>query len=63
MRAALSDVLEAHSAGSPTDPRVCWTDLKPIRLAQELVILGVAISRNTAAKLLAQAGLSAAEPA
>ena len=53
---ALSEVLEAHSAGSPTDPLVRWTDLKPMGLARELVVLGVAVSRNTAAKLLAQAG-------
>jgi hypothetical protein len=53
---ALGEVLEAHSAGSPTDPLVRWTDLKPMQLARELVDLGVAVSRNTAAKLLAQAG-------
>ena len=55
-RAALSEVLEAHSAGSPTDPLVRWTDLKPMQLARELMVLGVTVSRNTAAKLLAQAG-------
>ena len=56
LREALSDVLEAHSAGSPTDPRVRWTDLKPLQLAWELVVLGVTVSRHTAAKLLAQTG-------
>ena len=56
LREALSEVLEAHSAGSPTDPLVRWTDLKPMHLARELVVLGVAISRHTAANLLAQAG-------
>ena len=30
---AFDDVLEAHSAGSPTDPSVFWTDLKPMQLA------------------------------
>jgi len=49
-------VLEAHSAGSPTDPRVRWTDLKPLQLARDLVVLGVTVSRHTAAKLLAQTG-------
>jgi len=56
LREALNDVLEAHSAGSPTDPRVRWTDLKPLQLARELVVLGVTVSRHTAAKLLAQTG-------
>ncbi|QQO55768.1 MAG: hypothetical protein N838_22865 [Thiohalocapsa sp. PB-PSB1] len=32
----LHEVLEAHSAGSPTDTGVRWTDLKPMQLAQEL---------------------------
>jgi hypothetical protein len=50
------EVLEAHSAGSPTDASVRWTDLKPAQLAQELVLRGYEIGRNTAAKLLEQAG-------
>lgn len=50
------DILEAHSAGSPTDPSVRWTDLKPLQLAQELVARGYEMTRNTAAKLLVQAG-------
>jgi hypothetical protein len=49
-------ILEAHSAGSPTDENVRWTDLKPLRLAQELVSRGFEIGRNTAAKLLDRAG-------
>ena len=56
LKEAFSEVLEAHSAGSPTDPLVRWTDLKPMQLARELVVFGVEVSRNTAAKLLAQAG-------
>jgi hypothetical protein len=56
VRHALTAVLDAHSAGSPTDARVCWTDLKPMQLARELVARGVTLSRNTAAKLLEQAG-------
>jgi hypothetical protein len=53
---AFEDILEAHSAGSPTDPDIRWTDLKPMRVADELVECGYEISRNTAAKLLEQAG-------
>jgi hypothetical protein len=50
------DILEAHSAGSPTDPNLRWTDLKPMQLADELVERGYEIGRNTAAKLLDQFG-------
>ena len=53
---AFDDVLEAHSAGSPTDPSVFWIDLKPMQLAGELLRRGFAIGRNTAAKLLKRAG-------
>lgn len=52
----LHEVLEAHSAGSPTDTGVRWTDLKPMQLAQELSEQGVRICRNTAAAWLHQAG-------
>ena len=52
----LHEVLEAHSAASPTDERVRWSDLKPMQLAQELVEQGVTICRNTAAAWLEQAG-------
>ena len=52
----LEEVLEAHSAGSPTDEAVRWTDLKPLQLAQELLERGFEIGRNTAAKLLERAG-------
>ncbi len=34
----LGDVLEAHSAGSPTDETVRWTDLKPVQLAQQVLV-------------------------
>ena len=50
------DILEAHSAGSPTDPSVIWTDLKPMQLAGELLRHGFEIGRNTAARLLERAG-------
>ena len=53
---SFEEILEAHSAGSPTDPSVLWTDLKPMQLAQKLVRRGYHVSRNTAAKLLEQAG-------
>jgi hypothetical protein len=56
LAATLHDVLEAHSAGSPRDEHVCWTDLKPGRLAQELLEQGVMICRNTAAAWLERAG-------
>jgi hypothetical protein len=57
-----AEVLDAHSAGSPTDERVRWTDLKPMHLATELVARGVALSRITAAKLLDQAGFRRRAP-
>jgi hypothetical protein len=53
---AFEAVLEAHSAGSPTDETVRWTDLKPMRLTRELIERGFEIARNTAAKLLDDAG-------
>ncbi len=53
---ALEDILEVHSAGSPTDPQVVWTDLKPMQLAGQLLRYGFEIGRNTAAKLLDRAG-------
>lgn len=53
---AFEDVLEAHSAGSPTDPSVFWTDLKPMQLAGELVRRGFEVGRHSAAKLLERAG-------
>ena len=40
---AFDDILEAHSAGSPTDPSVVWTDLKPMQLAGELLRRGFAV--------------------
>lgn len=52
----LEEILEAHSAGSPTDQSVRWTDLKPMQLAQELLQRGYEVGRNTAAKLLDRAG-------
>jgi hypothetical protein len=53
---AAEQVLEAHSAGSPTDAKVKWTDLKPLSLAGELTHRGFAVCRNTAAALLEAAG-------
>ena len=52
----VEDILEAHSAGSPTDETVRWTDLKPMQLAQQLLQRGYEIGRNTAAALLDRAG-------
>jgi hypothetical protein len=52
----LQEILEAHSAGSPTDEAVRWTDLKPRQLAQRLLERGYEIGRNSAAKWLARAG-------
>ena len=62
MERSLTEVLDAHSAGSPTDPRVRWTDLKPMQLAKALVTFGVTLSRNTAAKLLEQAAAKTSNP-
>jgi hypothetical protein len=56
LEATLEEVLEAHSAGSPTDERVRWTDLKPQQLSRELLQRGIEVSRNTAAALLDRAG-------
>jgi len=53
---AAEDILEAHSAGSPTDANVVWTDLKPMQLAGELLRRGYEIGRNGAAQLLKRAG-------
>jgi hypothetical protein len=52
----VEEILEAHSAGSPTDETVRWTDLKPLQLAQQLLARGFDIGRNTAARLLERAG-------
>jgi hypothetical protein len=56
LESTLHEVLETHSAGSPTDERVRWTDLKPLQLAHRLLEHGLEISRNTAAALLDRAG-------
>lgn len=56
LKQSFEDILAAHSAGSPTDPRVVWTDLKPMQLVAELLRRGFAIGRNTAAKLMKRAG-------
>ncbi|MFB1490692.1 MULTISPECIES: ISAzo13 family transposase [unclassified Thiocapsa] len=56
LESTLHEVLDAHSAGSPTDERVRWTDLKPLQLAHRLLERGFEISRNTAAALLDRAG-------
>ncbi len=52
----VEDILEAHSAGSPTDETVRWTHLKPLHLSRELLRRGYEIARNTAAALLDRAG-------
>jgi len=51
---SLTEVLDAHRAGRPTDPRERRTHLKPMQLAKEIVTFGVTLSRNTSAKLLEQ---------
>ena len=56
LRSACACILEANSAGSPTDPGVVWTHLKPMQLAAELVRRGFEVGRNTAARLLEEAG-------
>jgi hypothetical protein len=56
LKETVEEILEAHSAGSPTDEAVRWTDLKPLQLAQQLLARGFEIGRNTAAKLLQAAG-------
>jgi len=56
LEAMAEHILEAHSAGSPTNENVRWSDLKPLQLAQELSRFGYEMCRNTAAKLLDWAG-------
>lgn len=56
LESTLHEVLETHSAVSPTDERVRWTDFKPLQLAHHLLERGFEISRNTAAALLDRAG-------
>jgi hypothetical protein len=56
LQSACERILEANSAGSPTDPGVVWTHLKPMQLAGELVRRGFEVGRNTAARLLDNAG-------
>ncbi len=45
LKAILHEVLEGHRAGSPTDERVRWTDLKPLQLAQRLLEHGIDVGR------------------
>mgnify|MGYP006298896979 FL=1 len=56
LKSVLQEGLDVHSAGSRTDERVRWTDLKPLQLAQRLLEHGIEVSRNTAADLLDRAG-------
>jgi hypothetical protein len=56
LKAEAERILEGHSAGSPTDETVRWTDLKPRQLAAALVERGYEIARHTAARLLDHAG-------
>ena len=58
LEATAVQVLEAHSAGSPTDARVKWTDLKPLAFAVELAHRGYDVCRNTAAELLEAVGFT-----
>ena len=57
-QAGLAAAVEAHSAGSPTDPQVKWTDLKPLAFAAELTQRGYEVCRNTAAELLEAGGFA-----
>jgi hypothetical protein len=54
----VTQVLEAYSAGSPTDAQVKWTDLTPLAFAGDLVHQGYEVCRNTAAELLETAGFA-----
>jgi hypothetical protein len=58
LEAAAQEVLETHSAGSPTDAQVKWTDLKPLAFAVALGQRGYEVCRNTAADLLEGAGFA-----
>jgi hypothetical protein len=56
LKKTVEGIVEAHSAGSPTDAEVTWTDLKPWQLALEVAQQGYEMCRNTAAQLLEAAG-------
>jgi len=47
----VDEVLEAHSAGSPTDEAVRWTDLEPVQLSQQ-VLAGAGYRRRSLRKAL-----------
>ncbi|WP_200336075.1 ISAzo13 family transposase [Thiocystis violacea] len=49
---AANHILDAHTAGSPTDPDVFWSDLNPARLVKELAHCGFEVSNHTGARLL-----------
>ncbi len=53
---AAACVLDAHTAGRPTDPDVDWTHLTPAGLATALLDWGHEVSRQTAARLMDWAG-------
>ena len=47
----VDEVLEAYSAGSPTDEAVRWTDLEPVQLSQQ-VLAGAGYRRRSLRKAL-----------
>lgn len=56
LMSAAGHILDAHTAGSPTDPEVFWTALNPARLVKELARWGFDVSRHTGARLLDWSG-------
>lgn len=53
---AADHILNAHTAGRPTDPDVVWTDLNPVGLVKELALWGFEVSRHTGARRLEWSG-------
>jgi len=46
------DVLREHTAGSPQDEGVRWTDLRPREIAERITEAGIAVSRRLVRKLM-----------
>jgi hypothetical protein len=47
-------VLREHTAGSPQDEGIVWTDLRPREIAQRITEAGIAVSRRLVRKLMGQ---------
>ena len=48
------DVLREHTAGSPQDDAIRWTDLRPREIAERITAAGIPVSRRLVRKLMAK---------